>query len=129
MHLDEMNEKYGTTKKLSDEVKAFIYHHEWTGNVRELFNLLERIPLLNEEDILGVEHLPKEYQMKNSSFESNIPQQMTLKEAVEKAEKQVLELAAQKCGTTYEIAKMLDTSQPTIVRRLKKYNIQLDEEA
>ncbi len=129
MHLDEMNEKYGTTKKLSDEVKAFIYHHEWTGNVRELFNLLERITLLNEEDILGVEHLPKEYQMKNSSFESNIPQQMTLKEAVEKAEKQVLELAAQKCGTTYEIAKMLDTSQPTIVRRLKKYNIQLDEEA
>lgn len=127
MHLEKLNEKYGTSKKLNDELKLFIYHNDWTGNVRELFNLLERITLLNEEDILGIEHLPKEYQKETSEPQIKKAGQMTLKEAVEKAERQLLETAVKKCGTTYEIAKMLDTSQPTIVRRLKKYKIQFDE--
>lgn len=127
IHLEKLNEKYGTQKKLNDELKLFIYHYDWTGNVRELFNLLERITLLNEEDILGIEHLPKEYQRETSEPQIEKAGQMTLKEAVEKAERQLLEAAVKKCGTTYEIAKMLDTSQPTIVRRLKKYKIQFDE--
>ena len=94
MYLDKMNEKYGTNKKLDERLKSFIYHHEWVGNVRELFNLLERITLLNDEHVLGIEHLPGEYQIESLNIEPKIAEHMTLKEAVELAEKQVLEMAA-----------------------------------
>jgi PAS domain S-box-containing protein len=125
MYLEKMNAKYRTKKKLSEELKTFIYRNEWIGNVRELFNFLERMVLLYDENMLGIEHLPMEYQIESVNFTPEFSEQMSLKEAVELAEKQILEIAAKKYETTYDIAKMLDTSQPTIVRRLKKYNIQI----
>jgi PAS domain S-box-containing protein len=125
MYLEKMNAKYRTKKKLSEELKTFIYRNEWIGNVRELFNFLERMVLLYDENMLGIEHLPMEYQIESVNFTPEFTKQMSLKEAVELAEKQILEIAAKKYETTYDIAKMLDTSQPTIVRRLKKYNIQI----
>lgn len=127
MHLEEMNKKYGTLKKLNGQLKAFLYHYKWPGNVRELFNLLERIVLLNEDDVLGLEHLPAEYKIDQPNNYNEVTKetsQMTLKEVVEQAERKLLEAAVQKYDTTYEIARMLKTSQPTIVRRLEKYNIQ-----
>ena len=74
-----------------------------------------------------MEHLPAEYQVASENFTPQVSEHMTLKEAVELAEKQVLEMAAKKYDTTYDIAKKLDTSQPTIVRRLKKYGIQIED--
>jgi PAS domain S-box-containing protein len=127
MYLEKMNAKYRTKKKLSEELKTFIYRNEWIGNVRELFNFLERMVLLYDENMLGIEHLPMEYQIESVNFTPEFTKQMSLKEAVELAEKQILEIAAKKYETTYDIAKMLDTSQPTIVRRLKKYNIQITD--
>ncbi|MFP3488752.1 hypothetical protein R0K20_14200, partial [Staphylococcus sp. SIMBA_130] len=46
-----------------------------------------------------------------------------LKEAVEITERNVLENAYSKYKSTYEISRVLNTSQPTIVRKLKKYQI------
>jgi PAS domain S-box-containing protein len=123
--LNEINEKYGMKKELDAELTSFFYRYHWPGNIRELANLLEQMVLLNGEALLKIEHLPVEYQNEEgvSSFK-NI-ERMTLKKAVELAEENLLRRAVEKYTTTYELAKALDTSQPTIVRKLKKYNILL----
>ncbi|MDQ7864328.1 hypothetical protein RCO48_34220 [Peribacillus frigoritolerans] len=44
---------------------------------------------------------------------------------MERAEKEILTKAAQTYQTTYEIAEALESSQATIVRKLKKYRLKV----
>lgn len=129
LYLSKVNTKYGTMKHLNKELKSFLYYYSWPGNVRELANLLERITLLSEEDLLGIEHLPAEYQSNPVQSMPQLERIISLKEATEIAEEKLFTLAAQKYHTTYEIAEALNTSQPTVVRKLKKYHIKLDQES
>ena len=48
---------------------------------------------------------------------------LTLADAMEKAEKSILEKALADYGSTRAMAKALQVSQPTIVRKLHKYNL------
>lgn len=120
--LRNVNKKYRKQKKIDPELKDFFYHYHWPGNIRELSNLIERIVLVNRDQLLKVHHLPPEYQNENT-FHSNIP---SLKEAMEQAEKNILRMACKKYKTTYEIAEALQTSQPTVVRKLRKYNLNIN---
>lgn len=123
LFLQNVNKKYGKQKKMDPELKNFFYHYHWPGNIRELSNLIERIVLVNRDPLLKIHHLPPEYQ-NGKTGHTNI---QTLKEAVEQAEKNILIAASKKCKTTYEMAEALQTSQPTIVRKLKKYNITMND--
>ncbi|WP_179392596.1 sigma-54-dependent Fis family transcriptional regulator [Sporosarcina sp. JAI121] len=125
LFLKDINEKYGMKKELNAELISFFYRHNWPGNIRELSNLLEQIVLLNSVDRLELEHLPAEYKMESNAQPIVVNETMTLKTAVEAAEENLLKQAAEKYTTTYDLAKALDTSQPTIVRKLKKYNVRL----
>lgn len=122
-YLEKYNEKYLVSKELDRELKSFFYYYEWPGNVRELSNLIERLILTVSNQLLTLADLPKEYKgLPENSISAN-DEELSLKEAVERAEKKLLLKAAQKYNTTYEMAKNLKTSQPTIVRKLQKYNI------
>jgi DNA-binding NtrC family response regulator len=46
----------------SREAEGLITAHSWPGNVRELRNLVERLVLLEEEEMIRSEHLPPEMQ-------------------------------------------------------------------
>lgn len=128
LYLGKINHKYGTMKQLSSELKSFLYYYSWSGNVRELANLLERITLINTDDLLDIEHLPAEFRMTPVRSLPELDTIMTLKDATELTEEKLLSIAAKKYKTTYEIADALQTSQPTIVRKLKKYNIKPHQE-
>ncbi|MEK4031242.1 sigma 54-interacting transcriptional regulator [Pseudobacillus sp. FSL P4-0506] len=127
LYLKKINQKYGTTKQLNEELKSFFYEYHWPGNVRELSNLLERLVLLTRDHIIGLENLPAEYKAETVEGAAQDGHIVTLREATEAAEKKVLLWAVKKYKTTYEIAEALDTSQPTIVRKLKKYKIKIEE--
>ena len=49
---------------------------------------------------------------------------MPLKQCIEEAEKQLIELAKKKYDSTTEIAKVLEVNQSTISRKMKKLGIQ-----
>jgi PAS domain S-box-containing protein len=117
-----MNTKYNKKKSASSNLNDFFYQYSWPGNVRELANLIERLVLVTEAEELKVEHLPAEYrEIKEVALEVN--ELISLKEAGEFAERKILQLALKKYTNTYELAKALKTSQPTIVRKLKKYKL------
>lgn len=126
LFLSEANHKYDKHKEIDVKLNDFFYRYNWPGNVRELSNLIERMVLTTQGPMMKLEDLPKEYKESTNSTLS-FTQLLTLKEAVETAEEKVLSLAVQKCKTTYEIAQALDTSQPTIVRKLKKYRLKTRE--
>lgn len=120
--LQKLNHKYQLSKQFGSCMQEFFYRHHWAGNVRELSNLVERLILTVPSKVITIKDLPDEYQeqeKKTISFSRLIP----LKEAAEIAEKELLALAVQQFRSTYKLAEELGTSQATIVRKLKKYNL------
>jgi PAS domain S-box-containing protein len=123
--LEVYNHKYKVIKELDRDLKSFFYYYEWPGNVRELSNLVERLILTVSTPLLTIEDLPGEYKKNPLMNQFTEQEELSLKEVVEKTEKTLLERVLQECKTTYEIAERLKTSQPTIVRKLKKYQLSL----
>ncbi|MGG0413898.1 sigma-54 interaction domain-containing protein [Peribacillus simplex] len=124
LFLTKANEQYKFSKEIDSRLKEYFYQHDWPGNVRELINIVERLVVLTDNQILSINDLPEEYQPENRN-QLNLDATLTLKEAVERAEKEILTKAAQTYQTTYEIAEALDSSQATIVRKLKKYRLKV----
>ncbi|MEV5116814.1 sigma 54-interacting transcriptional regulator [Peribacillus frigoritolerans] len=124
LFLTKANEQYKFSKEIDSRLKEYFYQHDWPGNVRELINIVERLVVLTDNRILSINDLPEEYQPENRN-QPNLNTTLTLKEAVERAEKEILTKAAQTYQTTYEIAEALESSQATIVRKLKKYRLKV----
>ncbi|GHH99932.1 sigma-54 interaction domain-containing protein [Neobacillus kokaensis] len=116
--LNKVNEKYGITKEFDTSLENFFYSYKWPGNVRELSNLVERLIMTVPHKFITAADLPEEYMEQKA-----VTNEITLKEAIEKVEREILSQAVQKFKNTYEMAERLGTSQATIVRRLKKYDL------
>lgn len=123
MFLNKFNESYQLNKEFEPKLNDFFYTYDWPGNIRELSNLIERLVIITENKLIRMKDLPHEYKGATKLEPLTLPKLVSLREAVEMTEEQVLLLALEKYNNTYEIAEALDTSQPTIVRKLKKYNL------
>lgn len=131
--LNTYNKKYQSNKTFHPKtIKAFQSYH-WPGNVRELENLIERLVVTSESNIIKPSLLP--FHTEISYFEDRDSESIkvfeqtnfTLKNALEEFEMYWLRRAYRQYKTTYEIAEALGISQATVVRRLKKYNIKDDK--
>jgi len=118
----KLNKKYKLSKTFRSCLLEFFYRHHWSGNVRELSNLVERLILTVPAKEITVKDLPLEYQEQDDPVMTDT-KLIPLKEVAEMAEREMLALAVQKCHSTYKLAEELGTSQTTIVRKLKKYNL------
>ncbi|MFH0765279.1 MAG: sigma-54 dependent transcriptional regulator [Calditrichota bacterium] len=45
---------------INENVRGALTNYDWPGNIRELRNVIERIVILENEEIIGLEHLPGE---------------------------------------------------------------------
>src|SRR5699024_2718482 len=121
--LEEINEKYRMNKTFSESLKNFFYFHKWSGNVRELSNLVERLVVTTPNNLVDMADLPLEYSISEKLGRDDTASIPPLKDVVESAERKVFYVAAEKAGSTYEIAKLVGISQTTAVRRMRKYGI------
>ncbi|MDN3018061.1 sigma 54-interacting transcriptional regulator [Paenibacillus sp. BSR1-1] len=128
-YLELLNAKYNESKKLHTSTYDLLIDYEWPGNVREMENLLERLILTIEDDMILPEHLPFDFKknMKDSTWalEKGCIEKRNLKEVLEEVEIELLAKAYRECKTTYEMAEYLGLSQPTIIYKLKKFKDQL----
>jgi PAS domain S-box-containing protein len=128
--LKQFNSKYGLCRSFSNEAVDLLTKYSWPGNVRELQNLVEQMVVLACEDVILPEHLPdhiRNGQPKDKNNKINISGIISFQEAVEEVEKQLFLSAYERCHNTYQTAKMLGVSQPTVVRKLKKYRASITE--
>ncbi len=56
--LRKFNKKFNQSKTFSREIVQIMESYSWPGNVRELQNVVERMVITSEEDILMPRHLP-----------------------------------------------------------------------
>ncbi|HWK21890.1 MAG TPA: sigma 54-interacting transcriptional regulator [Ureibacillus sp.] len=129
-YLQCMNKKYNTLKKLHITTYESLLQYSWPGNVRELENLIERLVLTSEENIIYPNSLPttmsSHLSFTQDTSETSVFEDYTLKSALEQTEKMLLHKVQKKSKTTYEMAKLLGISQPSVIRKLKKYNDTID---
>ncbi|MBD7963426.1 sigma-54 interaction domain-containing protein [Fictibacillus norfolkensis] len=123
MLLQQFEEKYNKKKRLDEAVIHHLLHYEWRGNVRELINIMERLVVLSPTTLITDEHLPDHVKEGASIPSPSIHTEQTLKQMLDNREKQILLAARKKYRTTIRMAEALGTSQPSIVRKMKKYQI------
>lgn len=119
--LDELNEKYKEQKSISDDLYFHLLQLEWKGNFRELRNVLERSFFENETQFITLDDLPVNYQPDSEERIGIELDGQTLPHILDSVEKKVLLNAQKRYITTTEMANVLGISQPSVVRKLKKY--------
>lgn len=123
--LEDFNKEYGFSKKLSIEALNILHEYNWPGNIRELKNCIERLVVTSPIETIGSEDLHHELsetsnKQKDFSTEMEI---IPLKEAVDNLERNLITRALKKYKTTRNAAEVLQVSQPTIVQKMKKWEI------
>jgi transcriptional regulator with PAS, ATPase and Fis domain len=122
--LHEYNAKYNKNKILSHESYDEIKKYKWPGNVRQLKNTIKQMVILVDDDIIKKHHI-KELINNTSDNENNIfnIERYKLKEAKEIIEKFYIKETLKRYKNTRKAANHLGISQPSVVRKKKKYNI------
>ena len=59
-------QKDSAPAKFSEEALKILVHYSWPGNVRELKNLIERLVVLHEGEIIAPEDLPEKIRLESS---------------------------------------------------------------
>jgi PAS domain S-box-containing protein len=122
--LEKSNKTTGTRKRISPEVQDILMTYPFLGNVRELMNLVERMAILAEGDVIGLKELPIEVIEKSLSLRhGNLNEPIFLKNAVAKLEAEMIRDAVSAHGTITIAAKALGIDQSTLSRKIKKYNM------
>ncbi|GAJ98266.1 helix-turn-helix domain-containing protein [Geomicrobium sp. JCM 19055] len=98
-------------------------HYSWPGNIRELQHAIERVCVFAENDTISPDDFKKELQFtdpeQSLAFEKH--ESETLRQFLERIEKNVILQAADEHRNSREAAKSLGMSQPTFSRRVRKY--------
>jgi TyrR family helix-turn-helix protein len=92
--------------------------HDWPGNVRELENTIERFTVLSGDMCLDGGTAPAD----TAADRRRAPEAAGLRDQVATAERDIILNARRECGSTRKMARQLNISQATIVRKLRKYS-------
>ena len=118
--------KYGAeNKKFSKDAMTMLQNYRWKGNVRELENIIERVLLLSEGDIMDVESLPEEVRSGPSREKVSVPSGgIDMEKIMSDTEKSYLLNALEKTnGVKTEAARLLNLTFRSFRHKLKKYGI------
>ena len=111
----------------SPEAERFMASYRWPGNVRELRNIIERLVVLENTEVILPEHLPKEITSQKAaetvlSEEFVLPEQgICLEELEKKLTMQALKKAA---GNKTVAAKLLGISYDSLRYQIKKFGLE-----
>ena len=120
MFITKYSDRYRRlVKGISDEAKAMLEAHYWSGNIRELQNCIEKAVIMSDGEMLtgaDIELTPARVSHESAGLSGN--------ETLEETEEKAIRAAMTRFGGNLSmVAKSLDISRPTLYAKLKKYNI------
>ena len=117
--------------RVSPSVIARLSAHRWPGNIREFENVVERMLVLSNGELITEEDLPDELRAtaqapSNSSILLELPDEGISLEAIER---ELLFRALEKAGGNQtRAARYLDISRRTFIYRMEKHGIRQENE-
>lgn len=126
--VQEFSSKYmKPIPKINSKVMTALMNYDWPGNVRELRNIVERFILLNNENIITLNHLPKNIIDANSENNSNVTSrnEIPLKELlpIEEEALMIEEALRKTYGNKSAAANLLGISRGTLYNKIKEYGL------
>jgi DNA-binding NtrC family response regulator len=119
------NKEFGkTVAGVSKMACKFLEEYEWPGNVRELRNIIERAIILENEETLMLEHLPRELISKAGDFASGPmslripPEGIDIEDVERELIRQALEISD---GNQSKAAQKLNLGIDAFRYRMKKF--------
>ncbi len=113
--------KHKRNISICDDTFTLLKGYDWPGNVRELKHLLEYLVVVVEGNTVETVDLPThilEHSFPGEKAEYN---NMTLKNAMEALERELIISSYKDLGSSYKVAKKLGISQTSANRRIRKY--------
>lgn len=123
--LHKYNKKYNVHKAFSNGAFEVLTRYDWPGNVRELENIIERLLVISNVDLIEDEMVSSVIGITENKIIKSLLACDTsnLKCAVNSLEKQMIETALAETGSSYRAAEKLGLDQSTIIRKAKKLGI------
>jgi two-component system nitrogen regulation response regulator NtrX len=122
----KISESYNIKELEIDADDSYILNHNWTGNVRELRNMIERIAILQPDSRNKISNIIKE-SLKSDNFKEKVSENslsVPLKEAREKFEKEYLTIQLKKFnGNISKTANFVGMERSALHRKLKGLGI------
>jgi PAS domain S-box-containing protein len=127
MFLKQYNQKYNVNRTLGHELMSVLESYEWPGNVRELRNVVERMVVTADTDVLTPRHLP--LSMRGTACSdlphAVLPNTMNLKMAREALEYELIKRAVAKTCSTRKAATLLGVDHSTVIRKARRYGLDI----
>ena len=128
-YMEKANRRFGRDfRDVSEQAKEIFLSHPWRGNVRELRNVIERVLLAENGEVLEARHLrfledqePVVRQTDADGFPGTLPDGgIELEEVVRDLIVQAMDRTR---GNMARAARLLGISKPTLVYRLQKFGM------
>jgi DNA-binding NtrC family response regulator len=122
----------GKTERItgfSHESMEAMLEYEWPGNVRELENVIKRLTILCDNEVVAFDDLPEHIQqvtapLTQSEEDESIEGGLSLDEAVRDYEKRLIIEALEKSGwVKTKAAKLLNINRTTLVEKIKRQKL------
>lgn len=118
------NEKYQIVKTISPKAREILKNHTWSGNIRELQYVIERIMVTSADNCIQAEDIPPLQSTEPAEdADQRHGEELTFDQSVEAFQRKLLRRAYQKYGSSYKVADALGISQTKASRLLRKYDI------
>ncbi len=122
-----LNGKNSSAKSLPDETVHRLMQYSYPGNVRELKNLIERVFMLSENDVIGLKDLPAEVRGETRGdylVSSDQWRGLTLSHVLKRTERAMIsQMLKQVHGNKLKAAKLLNISRSTLYATGEEYQI------
>jgi len=125
-YLNKYNQFYNLQKRLSSNAIKLLQSYPFSGNVRELKNIMKNAVVLSEKDVLDgfVPDNIESRKVNEKNWSAKYANHTrSLAAELNETEKEILEDAMMYCKTTRKMANYLGISQSSVSRKLKKHRL------
>ncbi len=126
-------DKERSIRGIEPEVISSFLNYPWPGNVRELENVIERMVILAEGEMLTVADLPERFVNGTSSalagdIQEIPPQGFCLSDVVGNYEKRIIIQAMKQTGwVKNQAAKLINVNRTTLLEKMKRFKINKED--
>jgi len=113
-------------KKISPDALEVMMRYSWKGNVRELKNVIERLLIMTDKDLIEIKDLPEQLRESHREVFPEAAQAKTLRDFRDLAEKDfILAKLAENNWNISQTAREIDTPRSNLYKKLEQYGIKI----